>query len=62
MNIQINPEEKCVKLTEAVFNKYMKHLVQNKYKDFKTWQRKFKVTKKWSYWTSFETPNPKDFI
>ena len=28
MDIQINPEEKCVKLTEAVFNKYMKHLVQ----------------------------------
>tara|TARA_Y100001937_G_C7068100_1_gene307049 strand:- start:857 stop:1075 length:219 start_codon:yes stop_codon:yes gene_type:complete len=72
MDIQINPEEKCVKLTEAVFNKYMKHLVQNKYKDFKTWQRKFKdnqvvlvkskVTKKWSYWASFEAPNPKDFI
>jgi len=72
MGIQINEEEKCIKLTEAIFNKYMKHLVQDKYKDFKTWQNKFKddhivlvkskVTKKWSYWSSFEVPKAKDFI
>ena len=71
-DIEINNEEKCVKLTKAMFDKYMKHLVQDKYKDFKTWQNKFKdnrlvlvkskVTKKWSYWGSFEVPSTDDFI
>ena len=71
-DIEINNEEKCVELTKAMFDKYMKHLVQDKYKDFKTWQNKFKdnrlvlvkskVTKKWSYWGSFEVPKAKDFI
>ena len=71
-DIEINEEEKCVELTKAMFDWYMKHLVQDKYKDFKTWQNKFKdnrlvlvkskVTKKWSYWGSFEVPSTDDFI
>ena len=55
--------EKAVKLTESVFNRYMRDKMQDKYKDFSVWQKEFKdnyvmLVKnhkgKWQYWTSYE--------
>jgi len=54
--------EKAVRLTEAVFNKYMRDKMQDKYQDFAVWQKKFKDNYvmlvqnhngKWQYWTSY---------
>ena len=36
--------EKAVRLTEAVFNKYMRDKMQDKYQDFAVWQKNSRTT------------------